>query len=338
MNKYSLLLLFFITAGLGQAQQSIEEKLDRQLEYLTKEVRPGCAIGIIKEGKTELMKGFGLANLEHQIPFTPETVSDIGSVAKQMTCMGIILLAQGGKLMLDDPIRKYFPDSPDFAEKITIRHLIHHTSGLREIYGTQAIAGMRPGDAIYQEDAVKLLMQSKELNFEPGSDFSYCNTGYMLLAEIISQVSGQSFEAWMRENIFLPLGMKNTYIMNKPGEVFPNAATSYILGKDTTYTQLYDNSTVQGAGGVYTTIPDLLRWIDNYRSQKLGGYLVREKMEEQGVIKGDKSINYAFGLRKWDFKGMEWIGHTGSSAGYRTLMGYFLKEKFGFVIKQIEQI
>lgn len=333
MNKFPLFIFCAFLSVNCLAQTTIEEKLDAQLHYLNQEALPGCAIGIIQNGKTLLSKGYGLANLEHQIAFGPETVSDIGSVAKQITCFGIVLLAQEGKLALNDPIQKYFPDAPAITKNITIQHLIYHTSGLREIYGTQGIAGMRPGDAIYQEDAVQLLKISTSLNFEPGSSYSYCNTAYMLLAEIISKVGEQPFEDWMRTNIFLPLGMEHTYIMDKPGEVFPKAAASYRLAKDSTFMHLFDNSTVQGAGGIYTTIPDVLRWIDNYRTKKLGGQTAYDQMVVEGLSTSGFPLSYAFGLRLETPYGFPAISHTGSSAAYRTQMIYIPEKELGFIMK-----
>ena len=294
---------------------------------------PGAAVAIVRGGKTAYAQGYGLANIENNIPFTPETVSDIGSVAKQITAFAIIRLAQEGKLALDDDIRKYLPEVPDFGRPIRIVDLIHHTSGLREIYGAWAIAGGRSGDGILQEDALYLAQRSKELNFPPNTRHMYCNTGYMLLADIISRVSGMPFETWMRTHIFQPLGMDHTFIMDERGEVFPGAATSYETSPKNGFRQIFDNSTVQGAGGIYTTIPDLVKWLNNYRDPKIGGQKAVEQMLERGVLNNGDTLAYAFGLTVGQYRGLRLIRHTGSSAGYRAVFTWLPDQDLGIVVK-----
>lgn len=315
------------------AQSAIEQKLDSLYGNLASENKPGFAIGILQNGKTLLSKGYGLASIEHRVPFTPQSVSDMGSVAKQITDFGIVLLAQQGKLSVNDDIRKYLPEVPDFGTPITISHLIHHTSGLREIYDCSFIAGARSGDLIQQEDALALVKSLKDLNFQPGEQYMYCNTAYMLLADIISRVGEQPFEDWMQANIFQPLGMEHTYIMDQQGEIFDNCADSYDLQKDGSYLKIYDNSTVQGAGGVYTTLDDMLRWLDNLRTHKLGGPSAWQQMLERGILNNGDTLVYAFGLNVDMYRGTQRIQHTGSSAGYRTQLAYFPEHELGIVIK-----
>ena len=325
--------LSFLTSQTFQIPSDLETQIDAFYAPWNQGETPGCAVGVVHQGKLVFAKGYGLASLEHQVPFKPETVSDIGSVSKQLTCFGIVLLAQEGKLKLDDDIRKYLPEVPDFGATITIRHLMNHTSGLPDIYATESIRGYRAGDGILQEDALSLVRNLKELNYPPGDQYLYSNTAYMLLTDIISQISKQSFESWMQENIFRPLGMTNTYIMDKRGEVFPNCAASYSKEKDGSFVQIYDNSTVQGAGGVYTTISDLAKWMNNLRDPKLGGKSALEEMMTKGVLNNGKTINYALGINVDTYRGLKRIEHTGSSAGYRTLMSYFPEQDLGFLVK-----
>lgn len=294
---------------------------------------PGLAVGILKGGQLVFSKGYGLANLEHGLPFTPNTVSDIGSLAKQITCFAIVLLAQRKQLNLDDDIRRYLPEVPDFGHTITIRHLVHHTSGLREIYGMLEIMGWKQGDVVRQEEALNLVRHSSELNFLPGSRYAYCNTAYMLLAEIIQKASGRKFEDWMREEIFRPLEMNDTYVMDIQGELFPRCADSYTMSEQDVWIKLYDNSTVIGAGGIYTTLPDLARWCNNYRDGKLGGKATIQQMTQRGILNNGDTLNYAFGLETLPYRGLKRIQHTGASAGYRAALLYFPEADLAILVK-----
>lgn len=326
-------LCHFLQGQSFKLPADLDQKIDDFYREWRREGYPGGAVAIVHEGELVFAKGYGLASLEHGIPFTPETVSDIGSVSKQLTCFGIVLLAQQGKLGLDDDIRQYLPEAPDFGRPITIRHLMNHTSGLREIYATEGIRGYRPGDGILQEDALRLLLQSRELNFPPGERYSYCNTGYMLLADILSRVTGQEFETWMRENIFLPLEMEHTFIMDKRGEVFRNCADSYEKYGEDGFVKIYDNSTVQGAGGVYATLSDLTRWLNHLRRPKIGGKEALASMLQRGILNNGDTLNYALGLTVDTYRGQRVIKHTGSSAGYRALLSYFPELDLGIIVK-----
>ena len=313
-------------------QPSLVQQVDNLYQKWDKD-RPGAAVGIYKDGKMIFMKGYGLANLEHAIPFTTKTISDIGSVAKQMTDFAIVLLTQKGLISLDDPINKYLEEVPVCASEITIRHLIHHTSGLREIYDTEAMRGRRSGDAIFQEDVLTLLKQSKELNFTPGDQFLYCNTSYALLAEIVQKVGGLPFEEWMKTNIFLPLDMKDTYMMDKHGEIFPGMADSYAKQRDGSYTEIFDNSTIFGQGGVYTSLEDLAKWLMNLAKPTLGGASAKNQMLQRGVLNNGDTLNYAFGLYITEYNGIRRINHGGVSAGYRTQLAYFPDYDLGIIVK-----
>ncbi|MFM8363353.1 MAG: serine hydrolase domain-containing protein [Haliscomenobacter sp.] len=295
--------------------------------------RPGLALGISEGGEQVFTKGFGMANLETGAVFRPETVSDIGSVAKQVTCLGIVLLAQEGKLSLDDDIRKYFPAAPDVVAPVRIRHLIHHVSGLREVYAMLELSGWKSGDGIRQEHAYDLLEHAEGLNFAPGERYSYCNTAYMLLGEIIRKVSGERFETWMRDRIFKPLGMDHTYIMDIQGEIFPNCAESYgpILPKG--WSKIYDNSTAYGQGGVYSTIPDMLRWADNFRTARVGGPQGIAQMLQRGVLNNGDTLEYAFGIEELRYRGLRILQHTGSSAGYRAVITLVPGSEIAIVLK-----
>ncbi len=318
----------------GQALDSARlSRLDALFMEFDGTARPGLAVGIVQQGILTYSKSFGMANLETRTVFTPETVSDIGSVAKQITCMAIVLLEQQGKLSFDDDIHKYFPDFPDFGAPVTIRHLVHHSSGLREIYAMLELGGWIGGDGIRQEDALTMVRHLKELNFKPGDQYAYCNTAYMLLGEIIQRAGGKPFEDWMRENIFEPLGMHNTYIMDIQGECFPDCAESYGANGRTSWVKIYDNSTAFGQGGIYTTLPDLARRADNFRTGKVGGAQGLRQMVQRGVLNNGDTLNYAFGIEHGRFGSLALLQHSGASAGYRAMLTYIPEYEMAILMK-----
>lgn len=336
--RLSLLSFLFLAAGnWGWSQSALSPEKIHRLEGLFQEInrpdRPGLAIGITVDGTPVYSRGFGMANLETGTVFSPETVSDIGSVAKQMTCMAIILLAQEGKLALNDDIRKYIPEFKGIDTVIQIQHLVHHLSGIREIYAMLALSGWRNGDGIRQGHALDLIQHATDLNYAPGEKYMYCNTAYMLLGEIITRVSGLRFEQFMQQRIFAPLGMEHTYIMDAQGEIFPSCAESYTPVLPKGWVKIYDNSTAYGQGGVYSTVPDMLRWADNFRTGKLGGTAGIAQMLERGILNSGSPISYAFGVEHVSYRGLPLIQHTGSSAGYRAALTLVPSKGVALIIK-----
>lgn len=294
---------------------------------------PGAAVAVVRGGEVVAGRGLGRAAMEHPgLPITLETVFDIGSVSKELTDFAVVLLALDGRVSLDDDIRTHLPEVPDFGDTIRIRHLVHHTSGLREIYATKALSGWQSGDGIAQEDALRLVTGLDELNFEPGTEYLYSNTGYMLLADLVSRVTGTPFPEWMEENVFGPLGMDRTTIMARRGQVVPGAAHSYGRDGEGGWIHVFDNSGIQGAGGVYTTVGDLARWIGNFAEPRVGGPAAIRRMQERGVLEDGDTLDYAFGLRIDEHRGLRRIGHGGSSAGYRASLAFYPEAGVGVVV------
>jgi len=300
---------------------------ERMAEYVDK---PGAVVAVVREGKVVLAEGYGLANLEHGITLARETVLDIGSVAKQFTSFAIALLADEGTLSLDDDIRIHLPEVPDFGDVITVRHMIHHMSGLREIYNSESLAGRQDGDAMQQGDALRLTEHMHHLNFTPGERYLYCNTAYMLLADIVSRASGMPFPEFMAERVFGPVGMHHTTIMSKLGQSIPGVAESYTPDDDD-FVRVFDNSSLYGAGGMYSTVDDLALWMNNYATAAVGGPAVIEQMQQRGVLNDGEQLSYAFGINVGELRGQRAIRHTGSSAGFRASF-MFLPELAGGVI------
>lgn len=335
MIALRILLMFIFSWSIyvttcGQTLSKVNKLVDDYFRNIgVSDTTPGGALAVIHQGKVIFKKGYGLANLEHKIPFTAATISDIGSVAKQMTVMGILQLIKKGQLAIDDPLRKYIP-CPEYLAEVTIRQLMQHTSGIKEVYALLPLMGWKQGDRITQQDAKNIIANVKELNFSAGANFSYSNTGYMMLAEVIEDVAKLSFEAYMQKNIFKPLDMNHTYIMDYQGKKFPNMATSYHLHDkyplsyynyhptfSRTFTEVYDNSEVIGAGGVYTSLDDLILWAQHLRQPKPEWKPWVDSMKVPATLTdGSKVDFYGLGLDLHQHQPRSY-GHTGSSAGYR---------------------
>jgi CubicO group peptidase (beta-lactamase class C family) len=334
MNRITLLSLFSILFFIPiDAQQDMNSILIEKYGSLTDEQLPGFYVGIIKDGNPVYSKAFGMANVEHHVPFSGRTVSDLGSVGKQLTVMGILQLKEEGKLNLNDEIHLHLPKLPALNEKVTIKHLIHHTSGIPDVYALHGLKGFRYGDHISQSDAYRFIEARPVVDFTPGSRYRYSNTGFMLLAEIIKEVSGRSFEAYMKDKVFTPLGMNQTYIMDIPGEIFTYMADSYVASSDGNYTKRYDNSTLQGGGGIYASGYDVLKWIDNFRTKKVGNEDSFQFMLTNAKLSTGKTIDYAGGINVDQYRGIERYHHNGSSAGARTRLAFYPEYQFGFIVK-----
>lgn len=334
MNTLRFLIFSILMISLCYSCQQASSPLEQQVDaYFAEQISPnapGCAIGVVQNGKTLLQKGYGLANLEHQIAFTPESVSDIGSVAKQFTCMAIAILVEQGKVDPKADIRTYLDFVPANLPSITVEDLMHHTSGIREIYNILALLGSQ---GIKQKDAAALISNSTDLNFKPGDEYMYCNTAYMLLADIVSAAGEEEYESWMKKNIFGPLSMSDTYIMDKRGEVFPKTAESYVKLEEGDYVKVFDNSTAYGQGGMYSTIPDMLMWLNHLAKPSICSEATMEYMISPAVLNNGDTLGYAKGLNVSGHRGLKMIAHSGASAAYRTMLCYFPESELGVIVK-----
>lgn len=330
-SQFRIFAVLCCFTGLVHGQNK-EADLDAVMSAWAGLDSPGAAVSYLENGEVVLQKAYGVANLEHSIPWTIDTVSDLGSVSKQFTGFAFALLAEQGKLSLDDDIRLHLPELPDLGDTITIRHLFNHTSGLREIYNTLYLVNRRPGDIIFQEDAQKLVGYQRELQFTPGSRYLYNNTEYMLLADIVEAVTGEEFHDWMESNIFNPLDMNDTVIMHQQGQVIPKVATSYSTREDT-YVQIYDNSTLQGGGGIYSTVEDMSKWIANFSSLRVGTESTLEILTESGVLNNGESLDYGLGIGVNNLNGVLRWSHSGSSAGYRSMLVYLPEHARGYIFQ-----
>lgn len=293
--------------------------------------RPGAAALVIQDGETVYRRGFGQANLEHKIPITPSTVFDIASVSKQFAGMAIAMMVEQGLISLDDDIREYLPYVPDFGYVITIDHLVHHTSGLRDWPGTLRVAGWQSGDVISFDQILTMTKNQRDLNFEPGTEYSYSNTNYNLLAALVESISGKSFRDWTDENIFDPLAMSDTHFHDDHSEIVFDRAQGY-EDTDEGLKRISNNLTAIGSSSLYSTVDDLAKWIINFDDGRVGGMAAIERMHQQGVLTGGEQINYAFGQTIGQYRGLNFWSHSGSWAGFRSIIARFPEQRFAVII------
>jgi CubicO group peptidase (beta-lactamase class C family) len=318
--------------GTSAAEPSLESKVDALFAPWNSLNTPGAAVAVVKDGLVVYRKGFGCAQLEYGIPITPSTVFHVASVSKQFTAMAITMLEAAGKLSADDDIRKYLPEMADFGTPITIRHLLNHTSGLRDQWELLILSGWRMDDVITQAQIMDRLRRQKELNFAPGSRYLYSNSGFTLLAEIVSRVSGKPFTDWTRENIFEPLGMTSTHFHLDHTEIVRNRAYSYVGSPEAGFRLAPLNYANVGATSLFTTVEDMANWLRNFEDKRVGGPAVWDKMLAKGVLTDGTEIGYARGIMIGSYKGLKTIGHSGGDAGFVSHVVYFPGQRFGVAV------
>lgn len=332
MKKSIAVLVFISCAACGQKAPGIQEKeIDKLIASMIKPESAGVTVAVAQGDQILFSKGYGSANPEYDIPNSPQTVFHVASVSKQFTAFAVALLADQGKISLDDDIRKYLPELHDFGHKITIKHLVHHTSGLRDQWNLLALAGWRLDDVITRNQVLRLISHQEELNTRPGEEFNYCNTGYTLMGEIVSRVTGKSFAEWCRENIFAPLDMENTLFYDDHEKIVKNRAYSFqdAPGGLKKSVLSYANA---GATSLFTTAEDLMKWSDNFYVMKVGNARVMKQMEERGVLNKGDTISYAFGQDVSSYKGLEAFAHSGGDAGYRSYLLRFPEQNYAIAV------
>jgi CubicO group peptidase (beta-lactamase class C family) len=304
------------------------EQVDKLFEKMDRTISPGCAVAAMRDGKILYQRGYGMADLDHNVPITAETVFHVASMSKQFTAAAIVMLAQERKLSLDDEVRKYVPELPDFGVPVTLRQLVHHTSGLRDQWELLGLAGWRYSlDLITDDDVLSIMSRQKDLNFPPGSKHMYSNTGYTLLAQVVKRVSGQSFREFTTSRIFQPLGMRNTHFRDDHAEIVKNMAYGYVPAKDTFRISITNFDTV-GATSLLTTIEDLALWDENFYNPRVGGPEMIRQMLERGKLSDGEQLDYAFGLVIGKHRGLATVDHAGGDAGYRSDMIRFPDQHF----------
>lgn len=278
---------------------------------------PGCALGVSRGGVTILERGYGMANLEYGLAITPASIFHVASISKQFTAMAVLLLAQRGQLSLDDDVRKYIPELPSYGDRITLRHLLTHTSGLRDQWDLLGLAGWREDDLITEDDVLQIVIRQRGLNFRPGTQYLYSNTGFTLLAIIVKRVSGQTLRAFADSNIFQPLGMTHTHFHDDHTMLVPNRTSAYQPRASGGWKVSIPVFDTYGATSLFTTTGDLLRWEQNFADPKVGGPELVASMQVPTLLAGGDTSLYGFGLFMERFHGLRAVGHDGADAGYR---------------------
>lgn len=308
------------------------EEINKLFERFTIPGSPGGTVVVVKSGQVIHAKSYGLANLEYDIPITADTRFHIGSVSKQFTAFAILLLEEQGRLTLDDPVKKYLTDLPEYMSPIQIRHLLHHTSGVREIEILQQMAGISSADQQSGENLYILIKNQKGLNFPPGEEVSYANTGYFLLARIIEKVTGECFPAWMKKTIFAPLSMSDTLVVDECTTVVRNRAYPYWSNNGKLVKGILSYS-YAGPTGVNTTGTDFAKWLANFSTPRVGSIkTIARFLAATATLNSGQLNDYGFGLGITTRHGLRVALHSGHDAAYRAAMLYFPDQQTGIAV------
>jgi len=322
MLRRVVLALVLVTVPAG-AQMSMSDSagrwVDSVLSPFASRQSPGCAVGVTRSGSLVFAKGYGMADLEHDTPITPDTRFYVASVSKQFTAMSIVLLALDGRLSLDDSIRKWVPEVPSFGTVITLRQLLNHTSGLRDYFTLLAVSGWPSDGPLTEKQFLMLVSRQKKLNFAPGDEFLYSNTGYALLSIVVRRASGQSLRDFAAEHIFKPLGMVHTEFRDDHTSLIPQRALGY-EPSGSTYRISQPETDVVGDGGVYSTVEDLAKWDANFRTGRVGGKRAIAMLQEPGKLNDGQIIPYSLAMAIGDFHGLKTYSHSGAYGGYRSTL------------------
>ncbi len=289
-------------------------------------------MAVVQNGEVVQSRGYGLAQMEYEIPIEPSSVFHVASVSKQFTAFAVLMLAAEGRLSLDENIRVYLPELPDYGHTITIRHLLHHTSGLRDQWSLLAMAGWRMDDVITRDQILRLVVRQRELNFEPGTEYLYSNTGFTLLAEIVERVTGQLFRAWTEQHIFAPLGMESTHFHDDHRTIVPNRAYSYQSDPAGGFKKAVLSYANVGATSLFTTLDDLTKWAANFETGDIGGPDIVRRMRSRGVLNNGDTLDYAMGQAIGSYRGLLALYHAGADAGYRAYLLRFPLHRLSVVV------
>ena len=311
------------------AQEGAAEAVDALFAEWDKPDSPGCALAVIQDGEIVYKNGYGMADLEHGVPITPQTVFYSGSVSKQFVAMSIALLAEQGKLSFDDDIRTYLPEIPEYDRTITIRHMVHHTSGLRDYLQLGFLAGRNYLDSMAEEEVIDLIARQEELNFSPGDQYLYSNSGYFLLAEIVKRASGMTLREYADAHILGPLGMNDSHFHDDNTMIVPRRADGYFK-QDGGWGVMTMRFALVGSGGLYTTVEDLYRWDQNFYNNALGAGSqdLIETTLTRGMLTSGDTLSYAFAVVVDTYRGLKTVSHGGALGGYRAHLMRFPDQQF----------
>ena len=307
-----------------------EKRADQLFYAYNEEGVPGGVIGVIQYGEVVFSKAYGLANLSYNIPYEVNTPTNIGSVSKQFTAMAILLLEQQGMLSLDDDVRKYIPELPDLGQVVTIHNMLNHTNGFREVFNLMPMTGWKGEDILLRQEVIEMLKRQEELQNAPGEEYNYNNSAFILLAEIVERISGQSFPEYMEANVFAPLGMNSSLVRADPSVIIPGASQGYVADS-LSYHEAGDLHAAYGAGGIYTTVEDFSKWMGNFSKPVVGGQEVVTRLVTVDTLNNGDTMSYALGIGVDEFRGLKNYSHGGADIAHRAFIVYFPEIDAGVV-------
>jgi CubicO group peptidase (beta-lactamase class C family) len=328
----ALLPLVAVSTAVGAQETPQERRVDSLFAEHTRGLQPGLALAVVRDGKVLITRGYGYANLEHRVQITPSTVFDVASVSKQFAGLAVAMLVNEGRVKLSDDIRTYIPELAKLERPVTIDHLVHHTSGYRDWPGTLSLAGWRFDDVIAFDQIRTMAYNQRTLNFVPGAEYTYSNTGYNLLTEMIARVRGKTFRQWTDENFFRPLGMTNSHFHDDHTMVVPNRAIGYARRPDGTYASVTNNLMALGSSSLFSTVEDLAKWVMNFDDPRVGGAAAMSLTRTRGTLNDGSTIPYAFGVSHGEYRGQPTISHSGGWASFATYVLHFPQQRFGVVV------
>jgi CubicO group peptidase (beta-lactamase class C family) len=332
MRTMAALAFALLSISPSIAAQTDQQAVDQLFAAYGKSGSPGCSLGVIRGGSFVYSKGYGLASLELGVPLSPSSVFYMASVSKQFTAASIVLAAEQGFLSLDDDIHKYFPELPDYGHPVTLRQMLHHTSGFRDYLDLLALTGRNILDVHTTPELMDLIARQKALNFNPGTEFRYSNTNYFLLAQVIKRATQKPLSAFAEENIFRPLGMSHTRFYDDKDVVVPGRIPAYEPGGDGSFKVNWStNFDGVGDGGLMSSVDDLLLWDRNFYENRLGKGTLLKEMLTRGILNSGKQIDYALGLQIGSYRGLPTIEHGGALFGYRTEILRFPEQRFSVI-------
>ena len=332
MRTLVIVVLSIAAASAALSADDRAQQVDQIFATFNRPGSPGCSLGVIRDGAFVYRKSYGEASLELGVPLSPKSVFYVGSISKQFTAASVVLAAEQGFLSLDDDVRKYIPELPDYGQKITLRQMLNQTSGFRDFFLLTYFSGHDAADFNSPAEILKLVVSQRGLNNTPGDEWVYSNTNYFLLGIVLQRATTKTLAEFAEENIFRPLEMTNTRFYNDASAVVPGRVPAYYPGKEGNFLVGWSTTyAIVGAGGLMTTVDDLLKWDDNFYSNHLGkGTLLRE-LQTPGVLNSGKHTMYGMGLSLENYRGLPVVEHDGSLFGYRADMLRFPAQKFSVI-------
>ncbi len=315
----AMLVSHISLCAVSQPAPLLHARIDSVFDAVGGTARPGCTLGVFESGRLAYAKGYGMANLEYGIALHPGSVFHVASISKQFTAFAVELLVSEGKVSWHDPIQRYVPEIPEYDTPITLGHLVHHTSGIRDQWNLLYMAGWRwEADLVTQENAIEIMSRQTALNFEPGAEYLYSNSGFTLLAAVVERVTGQTLRQFAKERIFDPLEMVSTHFHDDHQTIVPDRAYGYRYSEDEGWKISIPDFAIVGASSLFTTVEDMAKWDRNLRDRVLGDTDLYERFFKRGILTNGDTIGYAHGINHGTYRGQRAVGHGGADAGYRT--------------------